>query len=178
MGGSEHPTARDDGTCSIDLALQRDSVRVWKKYSEDLQGSSEYLQMLGLRAKYNLRQGETIDPKAMDARDAARLSVLQKTVGESFANMKAYDTAMSAIQYFADMSEILYDEQRREVLQLGGTSDGSEYERMRSERFNRLSKQMQTVWKIWMYVDDKEPCQQIRMMEQAKKTGQDQQPRK
>jgi hypothetical protein len=155
--GPAHPDNRAPQVCSLDLALQLESGRSLVRDGEKLTSTPEYLELLGLRAKYGIPEGASIDVSKLSATDAERKPKLEAAIRGGVERLRFYDGAIGSVRFFADMSAIQYDELKSEALELGGSNNIAEFNALRGARRARLPNYMQAVWDAWDSIDAQAP---------------------
>jgi hypothetical protein len=163
--GPEHSATRNTAECSIDLALQFDTKKGSESLATSINEAPQYLQILGLRAKYRVPEGAQLDASKLSLADAQTLIGLQKWVGEAVGRGQWFVTDMSNLRYYADMVQLQFEELKAEVLQLGPSSDMAEFDKLRTARFDTLNPTMQAAWKLWEYIDNEIPSEQAKLID-------------
>ncbi len=149
----DHPDNLSPTQCSVDLALQIEAGTRRVKEAYKLMSTPEHLQHLGWRATYGFPEGAPFNSARLSATDAARLLKTEAIFRAQVERMRAFGAAVGAIRFFADMSDIQYNELKSEALQLIRSNDHRESARLRDERHAKLSEHMQAVWDFWSFVN-------------------------
>lgn len=169
--GQNHPEPKSKDACSLDLALERAASAAVAAIAE----STEYLELLGLQAKYGIPNGAQFDVSKLSAADMARLQGLRESLGGRASRVKLYDQDISNLRYFAEVIALEFEGQKSDILQLGA-SPTAEYDKLQKARYASLRPPMQKGLNVWFFIDNAMPSEaskaaedRIKMMKQSPK---------
>jgi hypothetical protein len=163
--GEEMKPPGDRSRCSFALAFFTDSDDA----AATLTSSREVRDFEALRVKYGISDSAPADVGRMSAADATRWKELRTFFAEAVPRNANYLTDLYGIWQFSQMASLQYEMQKAEILTYGGAADPAQIEQNRTGRYNALSKQMQTTWNIWRYVDNQVPAQFANDLRELKK---------
>jgi len=154
--------------CSIDLALWMESERAFQEFKRYIE-SDEPRELMRLREKYQVSQGESLDTSKMPAAEARYAAEIQKSVSTKIASQQAYQTDLENLRRLALMSKLKYDLQHEQLVRLGGEADKDAVAAMGvmdDAKFKELSEDEKFVWNLWKRMDAELPTSRVQALRQ------------
>jgi hypothetical protein len=158
FNGEEMKAPADRARCSLALAFYTDTANA----ATSLTSSPQVREFGALTTRYGITKSTPADERKMTAADAVRFQELRSWLAEVIPRNENYLTDLYAIWQFSQMANLQYEMQKAELLTYGGAAGQGQIEKSRTTRYNTLTKQMQTTWNIWRYVDKEVPAQFVK----------------
>jgi hypothetical protein len=156
------PPAKD--VCSLDLALYSEALARLTS-AQKLFGSVEAKELIALRAKYAMQDGQGLDPKKLPSPDREKAMWLSKAVSEPLSREVAAESDWENLRLFAKVSELEYATLRDDIIAGSGSSD-YDYDTGIKVAYKASNSATQHMINVWNVINKSVPSQQQQVLQQ------------
>ncbi len=164
---ADPPQPTSTSVCSVDLALAIEDGRAFKSLGAFIEHDPEVAELLRLRDKYHVPEGQPLAVDRMPASEAKYATELQTSVQGKAQRLKDYHVDLLDLRRLAAINQVRYESQREDLVKVGGARDKealAEMDAMDQARFKTLSSDMQKLWNLWDRIDKEVPTMMTQMM--------------
>lgn len=144
--------------CSLDLALENEAAFAIDELKTKVVAAPEFYELVALRDKYGLATGTLLDPSKLTKAEQKRLPTLMAVTQTLLRGQSDYQENVIGLKWFSDVSQMLYEWQRANILQFGA-GDLSDYDKADAVRYAALSEALQKGVNVWRNMDVEFPAQ-------------------
>lgn len=157
------------GQCNIDFALQQEDNKEIANVIDKVSKSPEMLELIQLRKKYGLADGQPINMASIPENKAKYVAGLNERVTDFLKRSNTYHIDLQNLRRLSKISRTRYEALRDDILKIGGKVDSTELDVLLKMRYASLSPEMQKTWNLWEHIDAEIPSQASKNAQQRQK---------